>query len=183
MDLSSRVHNLLHNSAATFGSVPYDFYSPSVQKVVRDRTRKTCYLYFASLLILRKYKATHKQQRVQTRLARPVRAAAHRQRAIMVINVNAENVESAEWQQEGHLDLREQTVTQKDMPAIPFPVYTVNYVRSLILALGRCIELSNSFKRVSLHWPVWHVRYRFSSNKHRECVLFEMSNVTSTFLL
>jgi len=59
--------------------------------------------FFISLVILGNSTATHKQQTVQTKLKWPLGVAAHRQREIMMIIANAENVESAEWK-EYHLN-------------------------------------------------------------------------------
>jgi len=58
--------------------------------------------------MLQNHKAMPKQHTVQTKLVRSVRVgvAASRQREMMVIIANAENVESAQWQ-EDHLHLTE----------------------------------------------------------------------------
>jgi len=75
------VDYILYSSAATFSSV---------QKVFRGRKCKTLHLCFASLVMLRDHTSTHKQYQ---------------------LIANAENVESAEWQ-EDHKDLTEQTIPE-----------------------------------------------------------------------
>jgi len=99
----------LYRICSVFGSVRHDLCRPSVQKVLIDRTCKTCHLYFASLVVLRNHTTMHNQQRVQTRLVRLVRVVARWRGEMMVINANAENVEIAEWQE----DRLDQTVPEK----------------------------------------------------------------------
>jgi len=50
---------------------------------------------------------THKHQPSQTKLVRSVRVAARRQREMMVIIANAENMKSAEWKDKDRLDIIE----------------------------------------------------------------------------
>jgi len=82
-----------------------------------------------------KPQAAHKQQTVQTKFLQPVGVAAHRE--MMVIAANVENMVSAEWQEEDHLDVTEQTLPEKDYPAIPDPVH------------GMCDQLSSSWGNAS----------------------------------
>jgi len=41
------------SSAVVFAAVPYDLCCSSVQKILRDKTCKTCYLQFISLVMVR----------------------------------------------------------------------------------------------------------------------------------
>jgi len=51
--------------------------------------------------------------------------AARRQREIMVIIANAENVKSAEWQDEDNLDISEMVIRRKCCTSSEMPVYTI----------------------------------------------------------
>jgi len=107
------VTDISHRSTSVFSSIPYDLYCPSIQKVLSERIWKTCGQYFASIVMLRNHIKTHKHQPSQTKLVRPVRVAARQQREMMVIIANAENVKSAEWQDEDNLDISEMIIPDK----------------------------------------------------------------------
>ena len=76
-------------------------------RVICISTCKTCYLYFASLVMLRSHTTTCKQQTVHINSAagNRIRVAARRQHEMTAIVANAENLKSAEWQEENLLDL------------------------------------------------------------------------------
>ena len=113
--LSLRVNDISHRFASVFSSIPYDRYCPSIEKVLSERICKTCGQYFVSIVILRNHIKTHQHQPSQTKLVRPVRVAARHQRETMVIIANAENVKSAEWQDEGNLDIIEMIIPEKKL--------------------------------------------------------------------
>ena len=83
--LSLRVTDISHHSASVFSSIPYHLHCPSIQKVLSERMCKMCGQYFASIVMLRNHIKMHKHQPSQTKLVRPVRVAARRQREMMVI--------------------------------------------------------------------------------------------------
>ena len=56
-----------------------------------------------------------------------VRVAAHPQREMIAIIANGENLQSAEWQEENHLDLKKLTVPEKDVSTIPVPGYALSH--------------------------------------------------------
>ena len=99
--------DISHRSASVFSSIPYDLYCRSIQKVLSERICKTCGQYFASIVMLPNHIKTHKHQPSQTKLVRSVRVAARRQREMMVIIANAENMKSAEWKDKDRLDIIE----------------------------------------------------------------------------
>jgi len=96
-----------------------------MQKVLSERICKTCGQYFVSIVMLRNHVKTHKHQPSQTKLVRPVRVAARRQQEMMVIIANAENVKSAEWQDEDNLDISEMIIPEKRCTGSGMPVYTI----------------------------------------------------------
>ena len=56
---------------------------------------------------------------------RPFRVAARRQREMMVIIANAENLKNAEWQDEDNLDISEMIIPEKSWCGSGMPVYTI----------------------------------------------------------
>jgi len=66
--------------------------------------------------------------------------AARRQREMMVIIANAENVKSAEWQDEDNLDISEMIIPEKGCTGSGMPVYTVT--EHFFLSMGKCMKLS-----------------------------------------
>jgi len=127
--LSLRVNDISHRSASVFSSIPDDLYCASIQKVLSERICKTRGQYFASIVMLRNHIKTHepspKHQPSQTKLVRPVRVVARRQWEMMVIIANAENVKSAEWQDENNLDISEMIIPEKGCTGSEMPVYTI----------------------------------------------------------
>jgi len=55
----------------------------------------------------------------------PISVAARRQREMMVIIANADNVKSAEWQDEDNLDIGEIIIPKKISTASEMPFYTI----------------------------------------------------------
>ena len=51
--------------------------------------------------------------------------AARRQQEMMVIIANAENVKTAEWQDEDNLDISEMIIPEKSCTGSGIPVYTI----------------------------------------------------------
>jgi len=68
---------------------------------------------------------THKHQPSQTKPVRPVRMVARRQREMMVIIANAENVKSAKRQDEDNLHISEMIIPEKSCTGSGMPVYTI----------------------------------------------------------
>ena len=79
----------------------------------------------ASVAMLRNHIKTHMHQPSQTKLVRPVRVAARLQRDMMVIIANSRNVKSAEWEDEGNLDISEMIIPEKSCTGSGMPVYTI----------------------------------------------------------
>ena len=77
--------------------------------------------------MLRNHSTTHKHQamRVKPKPIRPVRVAARRQREMMVIIANEENVEHAEWCNEENVELDGLSFPGKSIPVQPVPVCTM----------------------------------------------------------
>ncbi len=102
---------LLPRSTRVFKAFPYDLYNPSLQSQLLERICKHCFLYFASMVMLKNHMRIHKKDRydipveIQTRI-RPIRVAAKRQRELMVIIANRENgPEDVEWIEEDELSI------------------------------------------------------------------------------
>ncbi|XP_032779890.2 uncharacterized protein LOC116918320 [Daphnia magna] len=120
---------ILPRSTHSFKVLPYDLYCPSIQSLLVVRCCKTCHLYFASVAILKKHMAIHREQAVSLNAPkmRPMRVAARRQRELMAVIAVEENGEHVDWMEEEELDLVGIPVPNDEaIPPRPIPVYSID---------------------------------------------------------
>lgn len=106
--------NILPKSANAYKLIPYDLYCTSVKSVLSDRICGSCGIYFASAVMLREHRKSHKTiltSQAAAKKTRPVRVAAKRQREWMAIISRGGNMD-CEWIEEDELDL-------SDLPQSP----------------------------------------------------------------
>lgn len=96
-------------------SLPYDYYCPSVQNILKDRICSSCEMYFASQVMLRDHvKSIHHTSSIYMKKTRPVRVAARRQRELMAVITLQEGYEDAEWIDEDNIDLTDVEIDMED---------------------------------------------------------------------
>lgn len=120
--LSLNQKNILPQT--TFEKIPYDFYCPSIKKIIKNRVCNTCKMYFASYTLLRMHSEIHKKT-ILLQSIRPIRIVARRQRELMAIIAHEENGESVEWIDEDDLDLSEVIIPDENIPNTPLPVFSI----------------------------------------------------------
>ncbi|KZS06585.1 Uncharacterized protein APZ42_029912 [Daphnia magna] len=116
---------ILPRSTHSFKVLPYDLYCPSIQFLLVVRCCKTCHLYFASVAILKKHMAIHREQVVSLNApkTRPMRVAARHQRELMAVIAVEENGEHVDSMEEEELDLVGIPVPNDEaIPPRPIPV-------------------------------------------------------------
>ena len=108
LDLSARLAINIEPENTGFTTMPYDYFCPSVNAVLADRTCPKCGIYFAS----KKSKNTHnkvihkkencKRDLIENVKARPFRVAAKRARELLCIW--NEDHQDADWMSESEID-------------------------------------------------------------------------------
>ena len=73
------------------------------------------------------------------------------------IIANAENVKSAEWQDEDNLDISERIIPDKGCTNSGMPVYTIN---EHFLSMGKCMKLSKHLGGGKLGLKRYYFRFQ-----------------------
>ena len=84
--------------------------------------------------------------------------AARRQREMMVIIANAENVKSAEWQDEDNPEISEMIIPEKCCTGSRMSVYTIT--EHFFLSMGKCMKLSKHLGGGKLCLKSYYFRFQ-----------------------
>ena len=129
--LALKVTDILPRSARMFRILPYDFYCPSANASLLEKTCKVCNQYFASSVILKKHMVIHRHSSLNSQIPmkniRPVRIAARRQRELMaVIAQEEDDDEIVEWFEEQDLELDGLIEPEEDIETVAMPVFSTD---------------------------------------------------------
>lgn len=107
-----------------FKEMPYDFFCPSVQTELADRTCKICSLYFATKKSAKYHKAQVHKKEMKVSKIRPLKLIARRENEILCHVAKTSDTEVvAEWLQEEFIDTTgldvPKDLTEDDAPSIP----------------------------------------------------------------
>jgi len=84
--------------------------------------------------------------------------AVRRQREMMVIIANPENVKSAEWQDVDSLDISEKIIPEKSCTGSEMPVHTIT--EHFFLSMGKCMKLSKHLGGGKLGLKCYYFRFQ-----------------------